>query len=789
MDLRAIERILPLLTGTMPSGDSGKQWVACCPAHEDAKQSLAVGDTGDRVVVKCYAGCTFDAIAAALNLTKPDFFDDRRERQPKGVTVAGLAFDKRFSAGWLKNFCGLRDEGGPGNRYVLIPYRDRGGSLMFERTRTAAKAKDGTRQPKGVKPEPYGLWLLEQWKTGGRLILVEGESDCWAGWHHGFPVLGIPGSQATQRVDADLVAGFTTVYVWQEPDKAGGSFAADVCDRLAGIPGLTVLVVSIDGVKDPCDLHQRFADAFPSEFEKALAAAKPFDPLTSPRPAAKRGRTFILPPENPDGTEQPQFPLTDYGNAERLAWQRGRDIRYVWHGDKSGEWFAWDGCRWARNAMPTVSQFAMATVRTIYKEAEKEDDALKRQAISLHAVKSESWNAFNAMTKHAAALKHFASYIECFDREPFLLNVQNGTVDLESGRLIEHKREHFSTHIAPVFYDEAATCPTWESFLEVVFSREPENPGAEGDEDLIAFIQRLLGYCLTGDVSEHILPIFWGGGANGKSTLLNVMADILGSGYAAKAPQGMLMKKHGEQHPTELTILQGARFVYASETSRSGRLSEELVKDLTSGEKITARRMRMDFYSFDPTHKLILCTNHQPRIGETDEGIWRRVRMVPFNARFWNPDTDVGPEHLRQDKTLGDRLKYERSGILNWLVRGAIEWRRQGLAIPKRVKDETESYRAEEDTFGQYLTENWQKSNIAELKPLLLLSFVDHYRRQMDIQNVPPMSNRNVAAELRRRGYVVKPGNHNKSYIHGIIGINTDNATAQDSRGVSRHDD
>lgn len=765
--MRPIELILPKLKGVMPGG-SDRQWTACCPAHEDSKQSLGVAlGNDDRVLVKCYRGCSFKDIAVAIDLKPQDFFPAGREKKDDGVTVARLAFDKRLPDAWLRNAVGLRDLGSVGDRHVAIPYRDRDGTPMFDRLRLATRAKDGTRQPKGTRLKPYGLWRLdESAKTSsGKLVIVEGETDCWALWHHGYAAIGIPGADAMACVTADLVTGFNAVYVWRESDKAGASFSMKAAERLSGIPGVTVFVASIDGVKDPCELHQRYADGFKEPFEAALSAATP--PEHSTAPASARGRPVILPPAITTGDVQPSFPLTDYGNAERFAWQHGRDIRFVWHGDKSGEWFAWDGRRWSRNCMPKVSQFAMATVRTIYTEAERDPDAVKRQAIGVHAVKSESWAASQSLIKHAAALKSVAAAIENFDCEPMYFTVQNGTIDLSTGQLHPHKTEHFGTHLAPVTFDGASRCPIWEHFLKVVFSSIPDEPGAEPDHDLIAFMQRLLGYCLTGDVSEHMLAIFWGGGANGKSTLLNVMSDIMGMGYSAKAPQGLLIKKHNEQHPTELTVLQGARFVYASETSRGARLSEELVKDLTSGEKITARRMRMDFYSFDPTHKLILCTNHMPRIGETDDGIWRRVRLVPFNAKFWNPDADdVGPDHLKQDKFLPDKLRREYSGILNWLIEGALQWKRYGLAVPKSVKDQTEAYRAEEDTFGQFVGESCLKTNATP--PLLLKTLCDKYRAWCESQNMTPMNNRNVASELRRRGYKVAAGTGNFVYCHGI---------------------
>jgi putative DNA primase/helicase len=251
------------------------------------------------------------------------------------------------------------------------------------------------------------------------------------------------------------------------------------------------------------------------------------------------------------------------------------------------------------------------------------------------ALESESARRINAMLDLARSEPGIPILPDQMDSDPWLFNCVNGTLDLRTGKLREHRREDYITKVCPTRYNANAVCKAWLRFLGGVF---PDDEG-EPDTELITFNQRLLGRCLTGDVSEQILPIFWGSGANGKSTLINAILETMGDDYAMKANADLLMTSRGERHPTELAQLFGMRLVVASETHQGRRINETLVKDLTGGEPIRARRMREDFWEFKPTRKVILLTNHKPRVAGTDEGIWRRLRLLPFTTTFgtWCP--------------------------------------------------------------------------------------------------------------------------------------------------------
>jgi putative DNA primase/helicase len=320
------------------------------------------------------------------------------------------------------------------------------------------------------------------------------------------------------------------------------------------------------------------------------------------------------------------------------------------------------------------------------------------------ALKSEAAPRIHAMIGLAASEPGIPVLPDQLDRDPWLFNCPNGTLDLRTGRLREHRRGDLVTKLCPTEYHPDAPCPAWERFLGSIFPGEAGRP----DDELIGFVQRLFGYCLTGDVSEQVLPIFWGGGSNGKSTLLGTAQAVMGPEYAIRANPTLLMQGRGE-HATELAQLFGMRLVVASETEEGARLKESLVKDLTGGERIRARRMREDFWEFAPTHKVILQTNHKPQVRGTDAGIWRRLRLVPFRARFWKPD-EVGagedvPAEMVADTRLPEKLRSEYPGILAWMARGCFDWQHGGLTLPEKVRTATTDYRQGEDVLAQWLAE------------------------------------------------------------------------------------
>ena len=256
-----------------------------------------------------------------------------------------------------------------------------------------------------------------------------------------------------------------------------------------------------------------------------------------------------------------------------------------------------------------------------------------------------------------------------------------------AGNRCEHRREDYITKLCQIGYQPDALCPTWLKTLNRCFNN---------DYELIDFLQRFIGYCLTGDVSEQVLCIWHGVGANGKSTLLGAIMEMLGPDYSMKAGADMLLVKRGSEHPTALTDLHGKRFSVAIETAEGNRIAENIVKELTGGDRIRARRMREDYWEFMPTHKVVLACNHKPTVRGTDHAIWRRLKLIPF---------DVVIPAAERDKQLPAKLKLELPGILAWAARGCFDWQQYGLGDPKAVIEATANYQNAEDVLMNFIAE------------------------------------------------------------------------------------
>jgi len=415
---------------------------------------------------------------------------------------------------------------------------------------------------------------------------------------------------------------------------------------------------------------------------------------SGPERRARQAAEVLSDHDDDDETPTPKgkgrtAPCSDLWNAERFVKRHGSAVRFV---STWGAWLSWDGARWAADAACGVEALAKDTARDICEwsttklaEAIKSgnDDKRKRaDALVKWATKSQGAQRLAAMVQVARSTPSIAIRHTELDSDPMALNVANGTLDLRTGALRKHDPRDLLTRLAPVAFDHKATCPTLDAFLLRAMG---------GNAELVDYLARIVGYSLTGEVREHVLAFFFGGGANGKSTFLGVVRDLLGD-YAAPASGGLLFNGKGE-HPTALAALCGRRFVTCSEIQDGQQFDEALVKDLTGGDQITARRMREDFWTFKPTHKLFLAGNHKPHVRGDDGGIWRRIKLVPWSV--------VIPEAER-DTHLPEKLRAELAGILAWAVRGCLAWQQRGLAEPQAVRDATAAYRDESDTLGQF---------------------------------------------------------------------------------------
>jgi len=376
--------------------------------------------------------------------------------------------------------------------------------------------------------------------------------------------------------------------------------------------------------------------------------------------------------------------FTDATNAERLMREHKRDIRYfpAWK-----KWLVWNGTHWETDeGGALVHEKGLETVRNIYDELSKTDDYRERNEIENFAKISESVRRREAMIKTAQYIKELNIKADDLDKNPYLLNVRNGTINVLSGEFMAHCQEDMITKIANVEYNPAADCPLWKQFIREIMNYKA---------DLINFLQTAAGWALTGNIEEQTMFILYGSGANGKTTFLNTIQYILGD-YAIATPTESFMKKNNDQNTNDIARLRGTRFVTTTEAEQGRRLSETLIKKITGNDQITARFLYGEYFNFIPTFKIFMATNHKPVIKGTDHGIWRRIMLIPFT-------TTIPKE--KQDKNLEEKLKQETSGILNWLLEGTQRWRREGLVAPPVILNATDEYRGEMDVIGNFIKE------------------------------------------------------------------------------------
>jgi putative DNA primase/helicase len=384
--------------------------------------------------------------------------------------------------------------------------------------------------------------------------------------------------------------------------------------------------------------------------------------------------------------------FTDAGNADRLARDYGNRIKYV----REWGWLAYEGGRWVRHAEGAIMRYAEACINDILQEAARTPDRARRDALIDHARRSFSQQRLRAMVELAKYRVGVEARTEEFDTDPWLLNVQNGTIDLHTGTLRPHDPADRITKIVNIAYEPTATAPRWEQFLQEIFL---------DDENLIAYVQRAIGYSLTGSTQEQVFFLCYGAGANGKSTLLGVIARILGD-YAQPLKADALLTspyRNGSSATPEIATLVGSRFVSAQEPG-GGAFDAARIKELTGGDAMQVRELHQAPFTFIPDFKLWLSTNELPDVKDTTTGIWRRIRQIPFNARF----------EKNGDPDLSAKLLAEAEGILAWMVAGAVAWAQQGLGEASAVQEATREYREAEDPYLEFFQEVLVPSEVTE---------------------------------------------------------------------------
>jgi len=436
--------------------------------------------------------------------------------------------------------------------------------------------------------------------------------------------------------------------------------------------------------------------------------------------------------------------LTDLGNAERFVQAWGQDVLYD---HTAGRWLLFDGRRYRPDETGAVFHLARATVRAIYVEAGMTEERDARKALDAWARASESAMRQRALLELARTDPVIAVTHRELDADPWTFNVLNGTLDLHTGELSPHRREDRLTRLAPVAYDPQAVPSRFLRFLEEITC---------GRADLQAFLQRYLGYSLTGSTREQCFGVFVGSGNNGKTTLNNLVGRCMGD-YHGETPIETLMIQKGQSIPHDLARLRGLRLVTARESEQGQRLAESLIKSLTGGDKIVARFLYQHLFEFTPTFKLVMFTNHRPRVLGTDLAIWRRIRLAPFEY--------IVPEAKKNPELEHELFDAEAPGTLRWLVEGCLDWQRKGLPASDTVKAATAEYRASEDTLAGFFEEHCILDDDASAASTALYA---RYRTWAEQAGEHTMTQTAFSLALREKGFQKWPSSRRHAGFEGI---------------------
>jgi putative DNA primase/helicase len=509
----------------------------------------------------------------------------------------------------------------------------------------------------------------------------------------------------------------------------GVTYASQAASAINGLVVFPEFLNTETKPSDFNDLHQLEGEQPVRDFiERALV------PPAEPAAEAPLHSALIDDEQDPIEADEPTpgdgdtLTDTDIANSKRLAARHGCDMRFT----AERGWLTYDGRRWRVDEKGVrIQGFAKATALSLYDEIQ---GSFHQKAAFTHARRSQSRAAIDNMVKLARDETGIPVGLNDFDADPSLLNVANGTIHLKTGQLHTHRREDLITNIVDIPFDPNAECELWDAFLWRI---------TDHNDELYAYLRRLTGYLLAGDTTDQSLHFLYGSGANGKSVFCEILMKLLG-GYAVVVSPELIMAKHHGGIPNDIARLRGVRAALMNETKQGSKFDEAKLKDLTGGDTLTGRFLHQEFFDFSPTHKLIIRGNHKPAIQGTDDGIWRRLRLIPFSVHI---------PLAEQDKNLLGKLTQELPGILQWALRGHREWREDGLKPPTIVMDAVREYRSESDTLGQFIDEHCVLRSLAQVKSSF---FFENYQSFCQKSGERWISHKELPNEMRKRGLIAK---------------------------------
>lgn len=478
--------------------------------------------------------------------------------------------------------------------------------------------------------------------------------------------------------------------------------------------------------------------------QKAIAGcSQVYSPKNSYSASFKQGEVNA----QTEQTGQRLYSFDDTGNAQRFVDLFGDKVRYCYT-DK--RWLWYDGRKWCTDMTGAVKRLAdkavacMSAELKVYEQTDADEGTDMAKAFEKHMKSSRSNKSKNAMLNEV--MHHVPILPSQLDRYKAVLNTPGGVIDLKSGALAPHDPKNYFTKITAVEYSENADCPRWTAFLDDIFG---------GDKDLIRYVQKAVGYSLTGATSEQCAFFLYGTGRNGKSTFLDIIRDIFGDYAANIQPETIMVRNsQGSAINSDIARLKGARLVTSVEPNEGVRINEGLLKQLTGDDTVTARKLYGDEFEFKPEFKLWMATNHKPVIRGTDTGIWRRIHMIPFTVQI--PEEKI-------DRRLKYKLSAELTGIFRWAVEGCLLWQKEGLKMPRAVLEEVREYRREMDVISAFVEDKCTVGKGLSVKSSQLFAAYLNWAEQ---NNEYRMSSTKFGMELAKRFEKVKGRGCN--YYSGI---------------------
>lgn len=729
---------------------------AKCPCHNDKNASLTISYNSkeEKTMLYCHAGCNTKDIVESVGLKMSDLFDKPLEVEDKHKS----AFEKDIEAIYK-----FYDENGDlayekirkkGKKFLHRRYID--GELVwgleegiytetFKGSKTwSIKAREGAEKAFYPAQEQllYNLPnLIKAIKEGKTVFITEGEKDAdnviLRGEVATTTSIGATKGDLGKKWPSRFNKYFkdANVVLLPDNDAPGRAFMEHIAEQIKDLAN-SVKIVELPNLDEKGDVSDWFEDG--NDIYDLLDLAKRTDEFVQ-----YKGNIIY------------DFNWSDVGNAERLISIYGKDIKF---NVNQGKWYVWNGVNWELDNSFKVENLYRRVLRKFQKDivniniqGDEQATSKQKEKAKAFVLRNETDGKIKGVLNQAKTFQG-VNFIES-DKDDYLFNTPEATINLRNLNQKKHDRRDLITQCSNYSFNrENDKCPNWIAFLNRIFC---------GDQELINYVQKAVGYSLTGDMSEQCLFMLWGGGANGKSTFVKALEDIMGT-YSATIKGETLMEKNGQDGARgDLARLTNKRVVIASELQEGQVFNEPLLKVLSAGETLPVRFMYQEEFMLKPKFKLWIMTNKKPKVKGNDHGIWRRWRMIPFKYKFTEKEKD--PNFYEE------KLKPELEGILLWAITGYQMWKEQGFEAPQEVMEAVEDYKMDMDQVGRFIEDCCK---VGEGYECTGANMYDEYINWCIAEGENyKMTNHKLAQDLKEKGFVNKRKNTGKCWLG--IGIDS----------------